>query len=54
MLTEGESQVSDPNEIPEPVEAAPEPLDQTTPSVDEHQSEDRGPGFVGQVDESDE
>lgn len=35
--------MSDPNEIPDPVEAAPEPLDQTTPPVDENFAIDLSP-----------
>lgn len=35
--------MSDPNETPDPAEAAPEPLEQTTPPVDESFAVDLSP-----------
>jgi hypothetical protein len=43
--------VIDANEKPEPIEAAPEaPLDETVPPIEEHQSEDIGPGNIGETE----
>lgn len=43
--------MTDPNEKPESVESAPDaPLDETAPPIDEHQSEDIGPGNIGETE----
>jgi hypothetical protein len=42
--------VTDPNETPDPVEAAPEPLDQTTPPVDENFAIDLSSDEAGEAE----
>lgn len=43
--------MTDPNEKSEPVDTAPDaPLDETVPPIDEHQSEDIGPGNIGEAE----
>lgn len=43
--------MTDPSETPEPVETAPnEPLDQTTPPIDENFAVDLGPNEAGEAE----